>query len=161
MKKNRRFELKDLISWKAIIIVVILLCVIKKPVCQFSEQQVAIIEPTECDVIERQELFSGDVELPQLYLGMSMYPYIKDNQICLCETAEEYRIGDVVSFYTRYNGKIKFIAHRIVDIFHNGEIVTRGDNNEVTDYNTISKEQIFCKIKEETLLQSIIRRLSK
>lgn len=161
MKRNRRFELKDLISWKIILIVIILLCLIKQPVCRFSEQQVTVTEPTECDIIERQNQFSGDIELPQLYLGMSMYPYIKDNQICLCEAVDEYKIGDVVSFYTHYNGKVKFIGHRIVDIFPNGEIVTKGDNNEVTDYNTITKEQIFCKIKEETLLQKIIRRFSE
>lgn len=74
--------------------------------------------------------------------GNSMFPTIKDKSRCLCEGKNDYFFGDIVASVSNEQG----ILHRIISI-NDGEIFTKGDNNDFIDY-PIKKEEIICRVPE-------------
>ena len=60
------------------------------------------------------------------------------------------QIGDIISFYSEEeNTKGLIVTHRIIDINENGEYVTKGDANNVTDVKNVRKSQIIGKYKKK------------
>lgn len=127
-----------------------------KPVCYFPDKAPQLREANLKDI----ELRLNELTTSPLWLyhtGASMYPTIKDGQTCLCEEQEEYIEGDIISFYQLNNGnEINFITHRIKEITPKGYI-TKGDNNERIDYTTVPEKNVFCKIREEPNILSLLR----
>jgi len=78
--------------------------------------------------------------------GTSMYPTIKEGDVCICMQKDSYKANDIVVFFMKLDDEYIGIAHRIIGI--NGEnITTRGDNNEFLDAQ-IKQENILCTIPE-------------
>lgn len=67
-------------------------------------------------------------------LGDSMFPMIQSGDIITINASKmEYSVGDIVVFYLKESDGIKLIAHRIIHIFDNKFIITKGDNNFIAD----------------------------
>jgi len=73
--------------------------------------------------------------------GFSMYPTIAPGAIAYCQQGNITK-GDIVVF--EYQGRK--IAHRVIDIQGN-MITTRGDANPEWMTETISRDQVLCKVK--------------
>ncbi len=66
------------------------------------------------------------------------------------EDTTTLQIGDIISFYSEEeNIKGLIVTHRIIDINENGEYVTKGDANNVTDIKNVRKSQIIGKYKKK------------
>ena len=70
----------------------------------------------------------------------SMEPAIKQNDVILVHSENEYSLGDVVTF----KGEKAYITHRIVNIT-GSSIVTKGDANNAKDV-AITKDDIIGKV---------------
>jgi len=78
----------------------------------------------------------------------SMTPAIKLGSVVLTKPAEDYKIGDVISFRNPENPQ-KPITHRIFEIeTQNGETfyITKGDANNAPDKRRIQKRDILGKV---------------
>ena len=142
---------------KAVLLLFILLfimSIIKIPVCFYPTQQINATSPKEMDIAVKENQLREQSVVAQYHTGVSMYPFIKPGEVCLCEVQSDYKENDVVSFHTYINDNLYFIVHRIININPSGEIITQGDNNKVTDPFTIKEDQIFCKIKERSILEA-------
>lgn len=140
----------DRIFWVFVGIVVLIIATTQNPVCVFPETKPDLKEATISDINKNINLIeTGPIWLH--HTGSSMYPTIKDGQACLCDKQENYKLGDIISFY-RLNGDttVDFITHRIHEITPYGYI-TKGDNNDKIDYTTTPNDQVFCKIREESV----------
>lgn len=71
----------------------------------------------------------------------SMEPEISVNDIVYVKEQDSYAVGDIVT-YEKYDS---YITHRIVDIV-DGEYITKGDNNNTEDRDTVLPEQIKGKV---------------
>ncbi|MEG1879482.1 MAG: signal peptidase I, partial [Pseudoflavonifractor sp.] len=75
---------------------------------------------------------------PMTVLSDSMAPeFHKDDLIIVRQRqAEEYRVGDIISFWTVIEGQRSINTHRIASVFHEGDIIqytTKGDANLTND----------------------------
>lgn len=79
----------------------------------------------------------------------SMEPTIKTNDGYILIKANEYKVGDIVTFKPKVL-KDKYVTHRIVKITGDSKFITKGDNNQSIDQDfgepLISKEQIIGKV---------------
>ncbi|MBP8961092.1 signal peptidase I [Patescibacteria group bacterium] len=80
----------------------------------------------------------------------SMEPNIKMGTLVFVKPADEYQIGDVITFYPKFFTK-ETVTHRIFNITTDEEtnttrFTTKGDANESEDMNTIPKELILGKV---------------
>ena len=57
---------------------------------------------------------------------------------------EEFKIGDIVSYYVS-DDKETVLTHRVVRITENGELITRGDTNNVDDARPVTKDKVIGK----------------
>jgi len=78
----------------------------------------------------------------------SMAPAIKMGSVVVVKPAEDYKIGDVITFgpYTRTKAPT---SHRIYDIKVSGgtpSYITKGDANDSPDQKEISKREIVGKV---------------
>ncbi|MBT2257908.1 signal peptidase I [Priestia megaterium] len=90
-------------------------------------------------VIEKK----GHVHFPSE--GFSMYPCIRQNDLCTFEKASVLKKGDIVLFHTK-SGQL--IAHRLVRIRHQNEqmqYIFKGDTNLYCD-EPVMGEQIIGKL---------------
>ena len=85
-------------------------------------------------------------------IGESMYPSIESGDTCICTSQEDYKEGDVVSFYVPAGDGVELIAHRIISE-NNNQFTTKGDSNNIQDSWVINKDQIFCQIPEGNLFE--------
>jgi hypothetical protein len=86
--------------------------------------------------------------------GDSMFPTIKNGQGCFCVQKERYIIGDIVAFFYDKNGEYQGILHRIIS--EDGEdIITKGDNNEISDPSPIKQENILCAVPEVKMWETL------
>jgi len=83
------------------------------------------------------KLFHTD---PAIILSGSMSPTLKIGDIVYIRKGNSYQVDDIISF--RYEGVEKSSTHRIVSIDIDGNIYTKGDNNDSVDMVTITSEQI-------------------
>ncbi len=70
----------------------------------------------------------------------SMEPYLKINDLILIKTVNNYKVGDVVTFYDEE----AYTTHRIIDIDQD-KITTQGDNNNSKD-PSITRDKIIGKM---------------
>ena len=78
----------------------------------------------------------------------SMSPAIKMGSIVVVKPANDYKIGEVISFYP-YGKARTSMTHRIYDIRVEEEesfYVTKGDANNAADIGEITKNDIFGKV---------------
>lgn len=73
---------------------------------------------------------------PVLVLSGSMEPYMETNSIAIVQKTKGIKEDDVVMF--RINEDTK-VCHRAVTIDAEGNITTKGDNNEKADDDTLIK----------------------
>lgn len=79
----------------------------------------------------------------------SMQPTIGAGSVIIVQAIGDYRINDVITFINPNYSNQTSITHRIVDIGEkDGRVlyVTKGDANEVSDYNKVSEEKIIGKV---------------
>lgn len=132
------------------------LLIIQYPDCYFPKEAIQTTEPTKASIPKVKEIVAiGPVMTP--VQGFSMYPTVKQSQICTCEKEEDYIINDIVTYYHTENGAVTFIMHRIIDILPNQGFVTKGDNNNKVDPWVVNKDEIFCKVHKISLLESIFK----
>ncbi len=80
-------------------------------------------------------------------LSGSMEPDIKTGGIIVIKPAEDYRIGDVITF--RRRGEKDSTTHRIVEMrVEGGEpiYITRGDANNAPDMKEVRKSEVAGKV---------------
>ncbi|WP_372780553.1 signal peptidase I [Priestia aryabhattai] len=90
-------------------------------------------------VIEKK----GYVDFPSV--GFSMYPCIRQNDLCTFEKAPVLKKGDIVLFHTR-SGQL--IAHRLIKTRHKNEqlhYIFKGDTNLCCD-EPVMREQVIGKL---------------
>lgn len=75
------------------------------------------------------------------HTGRSMNPTLSYRDLLEIEPSNQVLIGDIILF--RYKGKL--IVHRIIDIAEEG-IKTRGDNNEIEDFEFLTPQDIIGKV---------------
>jgi len=74
----------------------------------------------------------------------SMEPAIKTGGVIMVKPIAEYQIGDIVTYqYGRYARNLT--THRIIERTDSG-FITKGDNNNAADINSVSPEQILGKV---------------
>jgi signal peptidase len=72
----------------------------------------------------------------------SMSPTIKAGDVIFAVGQQNYGINDIVTYSPKVKSEtIETITHRIVEI-HDGNFVTKGDNNPDTDTDTVTLKQI-------------------
>ena len=89
---------------------------------------------------------TGNYKLMIVQSG-SMAPAIKMGSVVVVKPADDYKIGDVITFQPGRNNEP--ITHRIYDIrVVNGEprYITKGDANNAPDQREISKREILGKV---------------
>jgi signal peptidase len=79
----------------------------------------------------------------------SMKPVLNVGDIAICKKIDsntELKKGDIISFKTTIQGKNVIVTHRIEDIttLEDNTVVisTKGDNNDVSDANTITRDDV-------------------
>lgn len=85
--------------------------------------------------------FPGNYKILLVQSG-SMSPAINTGDLVVVKPSSKYKKGDIVTFLSK--GKIT-TTHRIADI-QNNQIITKGDANQVSDQDSIEKEQILGKV---------------
>ena len=122
------------------------------PLCYTPiQQQVIKKNDTNYSTYEYNKIYELTQEIEKAPLlfetkGTSMYPTIKEGDVCICMQKDSYKANDIVVFFMKLDDEYIGIAHRIIGI--NGEnITTRGDNNEFLDAQ-IKQENILCTIPE-------------
>lgn len=79
----------------------------------------------------------------------SMEPAVKMGSLILVTPAQDYEIGDIITFCQNKNCS-KTITHRLVDIrYESGKAfyLTKGDVNKLADKQEIAEEQIVGKVR--------------
>lgn len=76
----------------------------------------------------------------------SMQPVIRKGSLLLVKKKENYREGDIVVFYTWYEGDKICVTHRITRKISEDVYVTKGDANAREDSGRIRKENILGKV---------------
>lgn len=80
---------------------------------------------------------------PVLVLSGSMEPYMETNSVAIVKKTKDIQEGDVVMFRIDEDTRV---CHRAVDIDAKGNITTKGDNNEVADFDKVTKNMIEGKV---------------
>ena len=80
---------------------------------------------------------------PVLVLSGSMEPYMETNSIAIVQKTIDIKEGDVVMFRIDEDTRV---CHRAVDIDAKGNITTKGDNNEVADFDKVSEDMVEGKV---------------
>lgn len=82
---------------------------------------------------------------PYIVKSGSMEPIIKTGSIAFINEKEtDVNVGDIVTYKLENDD---LITHRIDSIDENGDYITKGDANEVTDAKSVTKAQIVGKYK--------------
>ena len=80
---------------------------------------------------------------PVLVLSGSMEPYMETNSIAIVQKTKDINEGDVVMFRIDEDTRV---CHRAVAIDAEGNITTKGDNNEKADYDKVSEDMVEGKV---------------
>ena len=81
-----------------------------------------------------------------IVLGGSMEPAIKMGSIVIVKPAEDYKIGDIITFQRR--GEAEMTTHRIMDIRVEGGkpvYTTQGDANNAPDMREVKENEVIGK----------------
>ncbi|MDO4938500.1 MAG: signal peptidase I [Lachnospiraceae bacterium] len=80
---------------------------------------------------------------PMVILSGSMEPEIDLNSLVVTYKTENIKKGDIIMFQTRTKD---YVVHRYYDDNDDGSIITKGDSNEIADYDPVDKNQVFGKV---------------
>ena len=80
---------------------------------------------------------------PVVVLSGSMEPYMETNSLVIVKQTKDIQEEDVVMFHI---DKDNMVCHRVMDIDDEGNITTKGDNNDVEDFETITVDDIEGKV---------------
>lgn len=93
-------------------------------------------------MIQKEEFYIFGYR-PVLVLSGSMEPYMETNSIAIVQKTKDINEGDVVMFRIDEDTRV---CHRAVDIDAEGNITTKGDNNEKADYDKVSEDMVEGKV---------------
>lgn len=80
---------------------------------------------------------------PAVVLSGSMEPTVETGSVAFVDTRDKVvDVGDVVQYRIIQNNEEVKILHRIVGTNPDGTFITKGDNNESADLNSVSADQI-------------------
>lgn len=91
---------------------------------------------------------TGNYKIMMVQSG-SMEPTIKTGSIVIVKPADDYKIGDIITFKTGVKDKIP-TTHRIYDIKVNEGVpfyITKGDANNAPDDREIAKKDIIGRVR--------------
>lgn len=74
--------------------------------------------------------------------GDSMLPTMKDGDMITVELCDQYKIGDIVAYYTVVDNKVKIIVHRVVFV-RKTYVLAKGDNNDFIDPLRVSLNTVI------------------
>ena len=103
-----------------------------------------VIENELCIDLLKEELDKKG-ELQLIVHGDSMLPTLKDGNVIKIEKCNEYRIGDIVVFYTIVENQLKIIVHRVIFV-RKTYVLTKGDNNDFVDPIKVMNTMILGKV---------------
>lgn len=95
-----------------------------------------------------EEVFIGGYR-PVYVMTGSMEPYMREKSLVITEkveSMEEIEVGDVITYHLELDGKVLRVTHRIINIDNEGNIFTKGDNNNVTDAYSITIDNVEAKV---------------
>lgn len=75
----------------------------------------------------------------------SMEPAIRTGSVVVVKPAEQYQVGDVITFGPRSKQKPP-TTHRIIEVKEDGNFVTRGDANNDADMRTVSRYEVIGRV---------------
>jgi len=75
----------------------------------------------------------------------SMYPSINEGSITIVKKMDNYHVGEIISYYSKTNGKEEIITHRIMRIGGN-VYLTKGDANLGYDAPIVLPRLIIGKV---------------
>ena len=77
--------------------------------------------------------------------GDSMLPTLKDGEMVKIEERDEYKIGDIIAFYTIIEKQLKIVVHRVI-LVRKTYVLTKGDNNNFIDPIKVVYDIILGKV---------------
>lgn len=87
---------------------------------------------------------------PIVILTGSMEPTIMTNGMAITknvDSMDDIKEGDIITFHVENeDGKMIRVTHRINEIMEDGSIITKGDNNNVTDSIPLTMENVDAKV---------------
>lgn len=80
---------------------------------------------------------------PVVVLSGSMEPYMETNSLVIVKQTKDIQEKDVVMFHLDEDN---MVCHRVMDIDDEGSITTKGDNNDVADFEKITVDDVEGKV---------------
>ena len=80
---------------------------------------------------------------PVVVLSGSMEPYMETNSLVIVKQTKGIQEKDVVMFHLDEDN---MVCHRVMDIDDEGNITTKGDNNDVADFEKITVDDVEGKV---------------
>lgn len=80
---------------------------------------------------------------PVVVLSGSMEPYMETNSLVIVKQTKDIQEKDVVMFHLDEDN---MVCHRVMDIDDEGNITTKGDNNDVADFEKITVDDVEGKV---------------
>lgn len=80
---------------------------------------------------------------PVVVLSGSMEPYMETNSLVIVKQTKGIQEKDVVMFHLDEDN---MVCHRVMDIDDEGSITTKGDNNDVADFEKITVDDVEGKV---------------
>jgi len=92
--------------------------------------------------------------VPRLFGGQwitiesgSMEPALPVGSACLVTPSDDIERDDIITFYPNAEDPDVIVTHRVVSLNGEGEYITKGDANNVTDAGMVLSEQIIGKVR--------------
>lgn len=80
---------------------------------------------------------------PVVVLSGSMEPYMETNSLVIVKQTKDIQEKDVVMSHLDEDN---MVCHRVMDIDDEGSITTKGDNNDVADFEKITVDDVEGKV---------------
>lgn len=103
-----------------------------------------LIDNKQCINMLKDEL-NKKRELRLTVHGDSMLPTLKDGEMVKIEERDEYKIGDIIAFYTIIEKQLKIVVHRVI-LVRKTYVLTKGDNNNFIDPIKVVYDIILGKV---------------